>query len=248
MEKSEVIRRAEDLSKRCEKTGTVTFSKFLTPAEQMELRNELHPEGDSRMILFGGGAETERKAAFFLPFYVSDDEFDPYDAIGVMKIVPYFGTPGHRDYLGALLGMGVDRSCIGDIEITEEAAYVFCMKSVLGHLLSIEKIGKCGVKTMEVLPSEVPETERKVRTRTFPVMSMRLDAVVSGMFGISRSEAVRQISLGNVSLNYRSMEKADARVSQGDILSLKGYGKGSVVSTGGMSRKGRLFINSEIYQ
>ena len=75
-------------------------------------------------------------------------------------------------------------------------------------------------------------------------MSMRLDAVTAGMFDLSRTEAAREIRLGNVSLNYEPTEKPDAQISAGDIISLRGAGKGSV--TGGTSRKGRLFVYAEI--
>ena len=82
----------------------------------------------------------------------------------------------------------------------------------------------------------------------FTVMSLRLDAVCSGMFRISRTEASRQINAGNVSLNYSQCLKTDANVKEGDIISLKGSGKGKLKELGGNSRKGRLFVNCEVYK
>ena len=79
-------------------------------------------------------------------------------------------------------------------------------------------------------------------------MSMRLDAVTAGMFDLSRSEAARQIALGNVSLNYSQSFKTDSGVKERDIISLRGAGKGCVSGTGGTSRKGRLFVYAEIYK
>ena len=83
---------------------------------------------------------------------------------------------------------------------------------------------------------------------SFSVMSMRLDAVAAGMFNLSRTEAARHISAGNVSLNYSVTDKTDTVVHEGDILSLRGAGKGTVTGTGGTSRKGRLFVYAEIYK
>lgn len=77
---------------------------------------------------------------------------------------------------------------------------------------------------------------------------MRLDAVTAGMFGLSRSSAAEFIAAGDVSLNYSQCMKADAAVKEGDIISLRGKGKGDVGAEGGMSRKGRLFVNAEIYK
>ena len=79
-------------------------------------------------------------------------------------------------------------------------------------------------------------------------MSPRLDAVVAGMFRISRTEAARQISLGMVSINYSLSDKTDTALREGDILSLRGAGKGRITGFGGNSRKGRLYVYTEIYQ
>jgi len=80
------------------------------------------------------------------------------------------------------------------------------------------------------------------------VMSMRLDAVTAGMFSLSRTECAKQIALGNVSLNHVQCLKTDSGVKEGDIISLRGSGKGSITGTGGTSRKGRLFVYAEIYK
>jgi len=79
-------------------------------------------------------------------------------------------------------------------------------------------------------------------------MSPRLDAVCAGMFRLSRGEAARQIAAGAVHLNYAECLKPDAPVSEGDVLSLRGAGKGRLLEIGGSSRKGRLFLTTEIYQ
>ena len=87
-----------------------------------------------------------------------------------------------------------------------------------------------------------------MKQKSFSVQSLRLDAVVGGMFNLSRTEAARQISAGNVSLNYLESNKTDCVIKEGDILSLRGAGKGAVTGIGGTSRKGRLFVYAEIYQ
>ena len=95
--------------------------------------------------------------------------------------------------------------------------------------------------------AEIPAPERKVKEKSFSVQSLRLDAVVGGLFDLSRTEAARQIAAGNVSLNYELSIKTDSPVREGDILSLRGRGKGKITGTGGTSRKGRLFVYGEIY-
>ena len=247
MENSELLKRARDLAERCERSGTVCVSGFLSPAEQHELQTRLGyiPCG---LVFHGGGENCERAAAFFLPDYMTEEMLDVSEYLCAMKLKAYFGQPGHRDYMGALLGMGIGREWLGDIQVEGDTAYVFCMKSVLRHLLSIEKAGRYTVKASQVPLEEVPARKVETESLSFSVMSPRLDAVAAGLFHLSRTEAAKQIAAGNVSLNYGQCLKADCIVKEGDILSLKGKGKGSISGMGGTSRKGRLFVYVEIYK
>lgn len=247
MENNELLKRARDLAERCERSGTVCVSGFLSPAEQYELQTRLGyiPCG---LVFHGGGENCERAAAFFLPDYMTEEMLDVSEYLCAMKLKAYFGQPGHRDYMGALLGMGIGREWLGDIQVEGDTAYVLCMKSVLRHLLSIEKAGRYTVKASQVPLEEVPARKVETESVSFSVMSPRLDAVAAGLFHLSRTEAAKQIAAGNVSLNYGQCLKADCIVKEGDILSLKGKGKGSISGMGGTSRKGRLFVYGEIYK
>lgn len=247
MENHDLIRRLEDLAARCEKSGTVTHSHFLTPAEQFQAAQLFKNKG-IRLLFHGGHPDCERKAAFFLPGYLEPDWFDPAEYLRAIRLTAHFGEPGHRDYLGALLGMGVGREWVGDLWVEGAGATVFCLPSVEKHLLSIDKAGRVSLTAEAISLSEIPAPERKREERSFTVMSPRLDAVVAGMFRLSRSEAARQISLGMVSVNYELSNKTDYTVREGDILSLRGAGKGSVTGFGGNSRKGRLYVYTEIYK
>ena len=247
MENSELIKRAQDLARRCQRSGKVCATGFLSPAEQYEIQTHLGCT-DCRLVFSGGTGDRERRAAFFLPDYMEEDQLDVSDLICAMELKAYFGTPGHRDYMGALLGMGIGREWLGDIQVEEDRAYVFCMNSVLGHLLSIEKAGRYTVKARQIELSQVPQRHVETKETSFSVMSMRLDAVAAGLFNLSRTEAAKQIAAGNLSLNYSQCLKADCTVKEGDIISLKGRGKGRISGTGGTSRKGRLFVYGEIYK
>lgn len=248
MENSELQKRLEDLSARCEKSCSVTMTGFLSPAERLFAESWAKRAMDCSVLFTGGDAHCERSVAFFLPYYMDKADFDPGEYISAIKLTAHFGTPGHRDYMGALLGMGIGREWLGDIRVIGNEAYIFCLPSVHRHLLSIDKVGRIGVKAQDLALTEIPPPLRQIKPVSFTVMSMRLDAVAAGMFALSRSECARQIALGNVSLNYVQCLKADASVKEGDIISLRGAGKGCVTSLGGTSRKGRLFINAEIYK
>ena len=247
MENLELLKRGEDLARRCEQKCCLTHTGFLSPAERWALEHDPALR-TARMRFHGGHEDAERTVAFFLPEYMEELEPEIEEYICAIRLTAAFGQPGHRDYMGAVLGMGVGREWVGDILVDDRTAYVLCQPSVLRHLLSIDKVGRYGVKAEELPPDRVPAPERKVQEKSFSVQSLRLDAVVGGMFNLSRTEAAGQISAGNVSLNYLQSDKTDCAIHEGDIVSLRGAGKGCVSSLGGTSRKGRLFVYAEIYK
>lgn len=247
MEQNEFHKRIEDLADRCERTGSVTMTGFLTPAEQYALENRRFP-GEVTLHLSGGGQDCERRIAFFLPWYLPAEDFDPAEYIRGVKITACFGEPAHRDYMGAALGLGIKREWLGDIRVMGQCAYVFCLPSVEPLLLEeLTQVGRCGVKTAAISPEDVPVPVRKVKTLSFTVRSLRLDAVVGGMFSLSRTAAAELIRMGAATLNYSECDKVDAPVKEGDVISLRGHGKGRLTEQGGKSRKDRIFLSAEIY-
>ena len=245
MEDREFFRRIDDLKERAERRGIITKTDFLTPAERYALKQYVRSD---RIVLTGGQPDCERQAAFFLPEYMDPEEFDPSEYIRAVRIEAHFGTPGHRDYLGAVLGLGVRRESIGDIRIQDDTACLFCLPAVQQLLLDeFKKAGRVSVTVSPCSLSDVPAPVIRTRTLTFTVKSLRLDAVAGSMFGLSRTAAAELIRQGAASLNYSVCGKTDAPVEEGDIISLKGYGKGCLKSIGGKSRKDRLFVETEVY-
>ena len=246
MEFEALLRRTEDLCDRCDRTGLVTATAFLTPAEQAQVA-QYYSRRPLRPVFSGGHADCERRAAFFLPDWMEEADFDPGAFIRCIQIRAYYGTPGHRDYLGALLALGVRREWLGDIWVRAQEAWVFCLPSVAGQLSGLEQAGRVSVKAQEVPLSAVPAPEQKRKTVHFTVQSPRLDAVLSEIFRLSRSSTVKLIAVGAASRNHLQCLKNDAPISEGDVLSLKGHGKAAVTEIGGESRKGRTYVTAEIY-
>lgn len=198
-------------------------------------------------MLTGGQPDCERQAAFFLPAHMEPEEFDAEEYIRAIRIQAHFGAPGHRDYLGAVLGLGIKRESVGDIRIYRDTAYIFCLPAVRQLLLdAFTKAGRVSVTVSACALTDVPAPVVKTRKVSFTVKSLRLDAVTGSMFGLSRTNAAELIRMGAASLNYSVCEKTDAPVEEGDIISLKGHGKGRLTSVGGRSRKDRLFVETEI--
>jgi RNA-binding protein YlmH len=245
MENRELKNRIDDLAERAGRRGTVTKTDFLTPAEQYALRQYTRSD---RLVLFGGQPDCERQAAFFLPEYMDPEDFDPAEYIRAVKLTAHFGTPGHRDYLGAVLGLGITREALGDIRIEGDTAYIFCLPAVQKLLLDeLCKVGRVSVTVEACALSDVPAPVLKVRPVSFTVKSLRFDAVTGSVFGMSRTAAADAIRQGLASLNYSVCDRTDAPVKEGDILSLKGHGKARVKAVGGRSKKDRLFVDAEVF-
>ena len=246
---ADLLRRALDLSRRAEKYAACTNSSFLTPAEQQETKMLCARERDMTTVFHGGAADCERCCAFFLPSWQEPEDLDPAEAIAALRITAAFGNPGHRDFLGAILGLGVKREALGDIRMADDHTYLLCLENIADYLVqNLEKVGRWGVKVVRIPLNDVPPLVREFKNVTFTVQSPRLDAVCGGMFGLSRTSANAQILQGNVSVNYVPCLKPDAALHTGDVISLRGSGKGTLLEPGGTSRKGRQFIRAEIWK
>lgn len=240
----ELTRRLADLAARCERQSVVTATAFLTPAEQ-RTAERFGANAGCALLLHGGADDCERRVAFFLPFYLAPEDFDPAEYLRAVRVTASFGRPGHRDYLGALLALGVRREWLGDVRVAEDTAHVFCLPSVAAQLCTLTHVGRCGVKTAQVPLADVPAQARTVKAVSFTVQSLRLDAVLAGLFGLSRTAAADAVRAGQAKLNDAECLRPDAPVRPGDTLSLRGCGKGALVSLGGASRKGRQFVAAE---
>lgn len=244
MEYSSFYKRIDDLRDRADRRGVLTKTAFLTPAEQAILRQYVKSD---RLLTDGGQPDCERKAAFFLPDWMEPASFDASEQIAAVRITAHFGTPTHREYLGSILGLGIVREAIGDIRILGDTAYVFCLPSVQPLLTDeLRRVGRVSVTVCPCALADVPSPEVRVKTRTFTVKSLRLDAVAAGMFGLSRTTAAELIRIGAAKQNDLVCEHPDAPVQEGDTLSLRGHGKGRLKTVGDRSKKDRIFLETEV--
>ena len=159
MDNSEFFKRIDDLADRAQRRGVVTKTGFLTPAEGYALR-QYHPGSD--LVLFGGQEGCERQVAFFLPEYMEPEAFDPAEHICAVRIEAHFGTPGHRDYLGADQGLGIRRESLGDLRLFDNLAYLFCLLPVQPLLLDSGSITVNGFQLETIKKRQIPYMRRTV--------------------------------------------------------------------------------------
>ena len=153
---------------------------------------------------------------------------------------PHQTAPGHRDVLGSVMGLGISRPCVGDIVVEDSRAYVFLEASLAQHAAdALTSAGRVHlrVRLLDAWPDVAPPEGTELRDT---VSSLRLDAVVSGGFGLSRAAAAELIAAGRVKLRHVPAVRPDARVGEGDAISARGYGRLVVTEVGQPNRKGRL--------
>ena len=192
--------------------------------------------------LFGGYDEAERQILICYPdFLVPQPEDFP---ICVIKVQNRGGRRlSHRDYMGAVLNLGIKREKIGDIVVCDDVAYIFCMADIADYIVSqIEKVGNCGVDMSVSSFDCVDVPKKQFKEIEASVNSVRLDAVVAAGIGVSRTEAASIVERGLVSVNWEVRDKIDYRPTEGDVLSIHGHGRVLFYKIGGQSKKGRTFI------
>lgn len=238
--------RIDELWHRSQDRGLITRTNFLSPAEQMEIQKIAHIAASVHFV--GGQGGAERQVAYFLPDPSAQDWLTPEEDIKALKFHTAFFSPSHRDILGSLLGLGLERWTIGDIITQEEWAFCYCLANVEGFILEhLEKIGRSGVRITEIPWSQVPQKQSAGEIHMFSVSGLRLDAVLAASFHLSRGRVQEAIVGGLVQLNHSPCIKPTREVKVGDVFSLRGHGKAKLVEISGETRKNRIRIQVELY-
>ena len=241
---------AEDKYKQCLDQYRLTYTNFLDIRQRSlveSMVNGIPGSGkDVRCVFYGGYEDAERTIAVFLPDYADESECP----ISVVRAkAPANGRKlTHRDYLGALMGLGLKREMVGDILTNERGADIIVMDDIKDFiLLNYSKAGRVSLQLDEASISELIIPERKTVTTRDTVASLRLDNVVSSAFKLSRAKAAEAIRAGLVFLNSIEAEKTDMQVKEGDKLVLRGKGKAILTEVGGKTRKDRIPVVIERY-
>jgi len=236
------LRHLLDLLRKSERTGTWQYSAFLSPAEQDDLLR--CPEAAGYPFTLYGGQETAERKILMAG---EETEYGPPDPpVSVIAVRPksdrYAEELTHRDYLGAVLGLGIERSLIGDIVIREKRAWFFCLSSAADMIAaSLDQVRRTAVIAEQAAP-DVPELTPRFASLRLNVSSERLDAVAAAFAGLSRGQAEKLFAAEKVFVNGRMTEDRSSRLKEGDVLSLRGFGKAVYDGIERETRKNRLWV------
>ncbi len=260
--------RLRELANRAYQNNYITHTAFLGSAEQADFYSALAKLGVPKTVpeldgvpylLWGGHPDAERVMAVFLPSYLTPEAFyeqenEAPSVLACLKAEPlmrkFSDDLTHRDFLGALMNLGIERETIGDILIDRENASAFLFIAAdLAHLVTEELVR---VKHTSVSCRQIPPSECTVRpefeVREGSVASERLDAVLAFVFRLARGKAQELITREAVFVDGRTAVSAGADLTPGSRVSVRGFGKFIYDGAVNTTKKGRTFVRVRVFK
>ena len=239
-------RRVEELCRAVQFREQPRYTDFLSDRQQQLAQAALNRAGWSSFRWEGGYPQAERKILCILR-----DLNAPCDPpIQAVRITPRDKNVRlqHRDCLGALLALGLDRAGLGDLLPEESGSMVvFCQPAVSFLILDeLHQVGRANVGT-ELCEDEGWQPNISAQLCSATVASLRLDAVLSAMLHCSRDQAASLIRTGKVQVGHVEVSSAHLPVYQNDVITVRRAGRFCLQKIGGKSRKGRIFIHYQEY-
>ena len=232
----------------CVETEKPGFTDFLDPGRRQTALHVLGPLARHGMFMAeeGGYPEAERKVLGFGARELGPGDF-PISRLKLEYDARY-GAISHRDVLGALLNLGLSRDVVGDVVILAEGAVVLVEEGSRDFVLNgLSRVG-CAAVGVEALPADAVffGLDNRVVDRIV-CASLRLDAVLAAAFKLSRARAAALVKSGKGFVNWREERSASKQVKEGDVLTLRRFGRVKVQGFGGKSRKERYLIDITRY-
>lgn len=242
-------KRFQELARRAFSQQRYTYTEFLSLAEQDALLTLRLEAGSAAFALYGGFEAAERKLAQFgTEELCGYPEEPPIVCVHVEPVSQKFADAlTHRDFLGALMGLGVRRSVLGDIVLKDNAAYLLCLDSISGFITEqFTQVKRTTVKCT-ILASVPALAAGEPEPKSVNVASERLDAIIAAVYKMSRGESQTLIEQDKVFIGGRLTENTSCQPSPGDIISVRGLGRFVYEGISKETKKGRLFVNVRVY-
>ena len=234
-----------DKAQICEKNHEKIFSDFLDPAKASKFFTQIQrelPQFNSH--LYGGTMQCERKMLGFCPDYmdISHEDF-PIIALEVSYNTKYSRELTHRDFLGSIIGLGIDRSKIGDIIINDRGAIVFISQEFADYIcVNLDKVGNTKVQATIKSIVDMDASNETGEDIRLTVSSLRLDSIISAVFHISRSKSAGLIKGEKVFVNWVVSSDTSKSIREEDMITVRGLGRVQLISVGGHTKKDRVVV------
>lgn len=241
------LRHLIDLANETAYHSYCTFSDFLNMNEQsLFFENKemfLHVSYD----LNGGYDDAERRMIKFYDNYCEATLY-PIVCIKISAVSEKFSDRfTHRDFLGAVLNLGIDRSKTGDILIKNNIAYMIVYEEIAPFIS--ENLTKVKHTNVNVCICQIPDTVGvpRFKTKQGTVTSIRIDSLVALAFNLSRTAAAKYISQGLVFINGRLVTSNSTVPKDNDIISVRTHGRFKLEVTDMRSKKEKYVVKIHVY-
>ncbi|MBN3899052.1 MAG: photosystem II S4 domain protein [Nostoc sp.] len=227
VENRDSVARVIDQAEQAIKTWEVVLTDFLSPPELAEIQRVFNRLTEVQLAAWGGYPQAERQriaiARSELPLDQSQVSLVAVEIAGNFL----FDTASHRDFLGAMLGTGIVREKTGDIIVLgERGAQAIVAPELVEFLsMSLQQVRSVSVKTQQIEVTELKVREPKKKELTTVEASLRLDAIASAGFGMSRSKMVDFIDAGDVRVNWKEVTQASSQLKSGDLIAIRSKGR-----------------------
>lgn len=240
-------KRLIDLSRQANYKGIVVFSDFLN-LNELNIYHQNKKYFESKSETFGGVEYAERQIVAFIPDALYYEWSYPIAALEVTPAYPKFAEKlSHRDLLGSLMNLGVERSKIGDIIISNGKYYIICEESMADYFInSLDKIKHTIVKLKHVSLDDL-KIEQSFEEKDGIMTSNRLDSLIASVYKFSRSQSLELLRAEKVFVNGMSIQNPSHRCKENDIISVRGFGRFVFLKEYGETNKGRLKFKYKIY-
>ncbi len=228
--------RIEDLTSLCYTRQKPVFSQFLSEAKQALAQKVLQSIYFDNYIFFGGSENCERK---MLGVFYNEPEQLAFPISAIEFKYRVCDKLTHRDFLGTLMSLGIERDTVGDILVENGRTVVFVKSELKDYIESqIFKIGGAGVKIVPPNLANLPQG-RGTEEMSLTVSSLRFDNIVAAVSGLSRDKTAKLILSGETTLNFVVTQNVSCRVKDGDTFTIRGKGKFKLDKVLGETKKGR---------
>ena len=242
-----IFAKALDKGDLCAKINVPQFSDFMDPYKAHKL-GEICRGCEFNTVLYGGYEDAERLKVGFFPYYDEGDYTSfPISYVEVTYNGKYSKTLTHREFLGSVLGLGITRDKVGDIYIQNEKAVIMVDEDIADYIVSnLERVSHTKVNAKIIDHFESAPSEGNAKKIT--VASLRIDAVLSGALNISRGKVSDLIKGEKAFVNWKQITSVSENIKDGDMITLRGFGRVKVIETLGKTKKDRFLIDIEIYK